>query len=415
MIKIIYKLHRNTYIHFLMSILKGEIMIRRMVNRYNTDCLKYDAVEEVFGTKNVIPLWVADMDIPAPKVVRRALHKRVNHPIYGYSIHNDCFYSTIISWVKDHFQWDIDKEWITCTPGIVPAINVAVMGLTEKGDEIIIQPPVYPPFFSAVKDHDRTLVTNPLKNEDGRYTMDIDDLKAKITPKTKLLILCNPHNPVGRVFTKEELIELGSICKKNNIIIISDEIHADIVYEPHKHIPIASISKELSDITITCMAPSKTFNIAGFATSEIIIENESIRERFRYITQTLHICGGNILGDAALIASYDKGQPWLKRTLKFLKENIDFVMDYVEKNIPSIKIVEPESTFLLWLDCSALGMRQKELNDFFVNDAHLGLSNGAMFGKCGQGFMRMNIGTCRRTLKKTLKQLKEAVDKSIDS
>ncbi|MCF7833622.1 MAG: PatB family C-S lyase [Candidatus Marinimicrobia bacterium] len=386
-------------------------MIRRMINRYNTDCLKFDAVEEVFGTKDIIPLWVADMDISAPNVIRRALRQRVKHPIYGYSIHNECFFKTIISWIKDRFEWEIEKEWITCSPGIVPAINIAVMSMTEKGDEIIIQPPVYPPFFNAVTDHDRSLITNPLKYENGRYTIDFDDLKKKISAKTKMIILCNPHNPVGRVFSKDELTELGNICIENNIIIVSDEIHADIVYEPHIHIPIASLSKEFSDITVTCMAPSKTFNIAGFATSEIIIENEEIRNKFRYITQTLHICGGNIIGDAALIAAYDKGKPWLKRTLKFLKENIDFVMDYVKENIPSIKIIDPESTFLLWLDCRELGMSQKELTDFFVKEAHLGLNDGAMFGECGEGFMRMNIGTCRRTLKKALKQLKDAVEK----
>lgn len=396
-------------------LLKDAQMIRRKINRYDTDCVKYDAVEEVFGNKDVIPLWVADMDIPAPKVVRRALHKRVNHPIYGYSMHNECFYKSIQNWVKDHYSWDIEKEWISCTPGIVPAINIAVMTLTEKNDEVIIQTPVYPPFFNAVIDHGRELVVNPLKNKNGRYSMDFDDLKAKITPKTKLLILCNPHNPVGRVFTKEELVKLGSICKKNNIIIISDEIHADIVYEPNKHIPIASISKEFSDITVTCMAPSKTFNIAGFATSEIIIENEAIREKFRYIPQSLHICGGNILGDAALIASYTHGKPWLKRTKKFLKENIDLVIGYIRENIPSIHVEVPESTFLLWLDCREWGMNQKELVDFFVNEAYLGMNDGTTFGVCGEGFMRMNIGTCRRTLKKALKQLKEAVDQTIDN
>jgi len=389
-------------------------MIKRMINRYNTDCLKYDAVEEVFGTKNVIPLWVADMDIPAPAAVRRALHKRVNHPIYGYSIHNECFYKSIQNWLKDNYSWVIEKEWVSCTPGIVPAINIAVMALTEKSDEVIIQTPVYPPFFNAVTDHQRKLVVNPLKNENGRYSMDFDDLKSKITPKTKMLILCNPHNPVGRVFTREELIELGNICLENNIIIVSDEIHADIVYEPNIHIPIASISKEFSDITVTCMAPSKTFNIAGFATSEIIIENEELREKFRYIPRSLHICGGNIIGDAALIASYSHGKPWLKRTKKFLKENIDFVIEYIRKNIPSIHIEVPESTFLLWLDCRKWGLNQKELNDFFINEAHLGLNDGAMFGECAKGFMRMNIGTCRRTLKKALKQLKDAVDQTID-
>ena len=386
-------------------------MIRRKINRYNTDCLKFDALEEVFGTKDVIPLWVADMDIPAPAEVRKALKKRIKHPVYGYPIHNECFFKTIISWIKTNFDWEIDKDWITCSPGIVPAINIAVMTLTEKGDEVIIQTPVYPPFFDAVKNHERTLVENPLKYDNGRYTMDLDDLKKKVTSKTKMLILCNPHNPSGRVFTEEELTELGKICLENDILIVSDEIHADIVYQPYRHIPIASLSEELSNITITCMAPSKTFNIAGFATSEIIIKNEELRERYRYIPRSLHICSGNIIGDAALIAAYKKGRPWLKRTLAFLEENIDFVVSYIKKNIPSIKIGKPESTFLLWLDCSAWGMSQEELVDFFVNEAHLGLNDGAMFGDDGKGFMRMNIGTCRRTLKKALIQLKEAVDR----
>ena len=386
-------------------------MIIRKINRYNTDCLKFDALEEVFGTKDVIPLWVADMDIPAPADVRKALKKRIKHPVYGYPIHNECFFKTIISWIKTNFDWEIDKDWITCSPGIVPAINIAVMTLTEKGDEVIIQTPVYPPFFDAVKNHERTLVENPLKYDNGRYTMDLDDLKKKVTSKTKMLILCNPHNPSGRVFTEEELTALGKICLENDILIVSDEIHADIVYQPYRHIPIASLSEELSNITITCMAPSKTFNIAGFATSEIIIKNEELRERYRYIPRSLHICSGNIIGDAALIAAYKKGRPWLKRTLAFLEENIDFVVSYIKKNIPSIKIEKPESTFLLWLDCSAWGMSQEELVDFFVNEAHLGLNDGAMFGDDGKGFMRMNIGTCRRTLKKALIQLKEAVDR----
>ncbi|MEA2078189.1 MAG: PatB family C-S lyase [Candidatus Marinimicrobia bacterium] len=389
-------------------------MLRKKINRYNTDCLKFDALEEVFGTKDIIPLWVADMDIPAPTVVRRALRQRLHHPVYGYYIHNKCFFESIIGWIKDQFSWEIEKEWITYTPGIVPAINIAVMSQTEKDDEVIIQTPVYPPFFNAVTDHNRKLITNPLKNENGRYSIDFDDLKSKISSKTKMLILCNPHNPVGRVYTWEELTELGNICRKNNIIIVSDEIHADVVYKPNKHIPIAGISKEFSDITITCMAPSKTFNIAGFATSEIIIENKEIRDKFRYTTSTLHICGSNILGDAALIAAYKHGKPWLKRTMRFLEKNIDFVVGYIRENIPSIHVSKPESTFLLWLDCREWGMSRKELTDFFINEAHLALSDGSMFGECGEGFMRMNIGTYRRTLKKALKQLQEAVDKSID-
>lgn len=391
--------------------MRREDMFKRSFNRYNTDCVKYDALEAVFGTKNVIPLWVADMDIAAPRPVIKALHKRINHPIYGYSLHNHCFFESIISWIKDHFDWEIEKEWITCSPGIVPAINIAVMSMTQKGDEVIVQTPVYFPFFPAVENHERVLLKNPLKEIDGHYTMDFDDLKKKISKKTKMIILCNPHNPVGRVFKREELIELGEICLKNNITIVSDEIHADYVYAPNKHVPIASISEELSEITVTCMAPSKTFNIAGFATSEIIIKNDELRKKFRYITESLHICGGNILGDAALIASYQKGKTWYENTKKFLENNIDFVIDYIHENIPEIKVHKPESTFLLWLDCRALGMKQKELNDFFINEAGLGLNNGEMFGENGVGFMRMNIGTSRKVLKKALIQLKNAVDK----
>ncbi len=386
------------------------MIFRRKINRYHTDCLKYDAVGTVFGTTDIIPLWVADMDIPAPAVIRRALRKRVHHPIYGYSIHNECFFKSIISWMHERFGWEIDKDWITCTPGIVPAINIAVMSLTGPGDEIIIQPPVYPPFFKAVTDHGRELVTNPLKFEDGRYTFDLDDLKRKITSKTKMLILCSPHNPVGRVFSREELSALGDICLEHGITIVSDEIHADIVFAPARHIPVAAISPELSAITVTCMAPSKTFNIAGFATSEIIIENQTLRDKFRYITQSLHICNGNILGDAALIAAYQHGKPWLNRTLKFLEENIDLVVSYISEHIPMITVLKPESTFLLWLDCRKLGLTQEELTAFFIREAGLGLNDGATFGEGGEGFMRMNIGTCRRTLKKALKQLKEALE-----
>jgi cysteine-S-conjugate beta-lyase len=386
-------------------------LLNRKIDRYHTDCLKYDAVEKVFGTDDVLPLWVADMDIPAPKAVQRALIKRVHHPVYGYSMHNTCFFKSIIKWLDKRFDYKVEKEWITCTPGIVPAINIAVMSLSDPGDEIIIQPPVYPPFFTAVTKQDRTLITNPLKETDGYYEIDFEDLESKISSKTRMLILCNPHNPVGRVFNREELVRLGDICLKNNIIIVSDEIHADIVYAPNKHIPIASIDPKYADITITCMAPSKTFNIAGFATSEIIIPNEEIRKKFRRITETLHICNGNILGDAALIASYQHGEKWLKKLLKLLEHNINFVISYAEEHIPSLKIRRPESTFLLWLDCRGWGMSREELNDFFIHEAKLGLNDGGSFGDCGNGFMRMNIGTCTCNLKKAMKQLQAAAKK----
>ncbi|MDD3966549.1 MAG: PatB family C-S lyase [Candidatus Neomarinimicrobiota bacterium] len=385
-------------------------MLNRKIDRYNTDCLKYDAVEKVFGTRDIIPLWVADMDIPAPREVQKALIRRVRHPVYGYSLHNKCFFESIIKWLK-RFDYSVEKEWITCTPGIVPAINIAVMALSEPGDEIIVQPPVYPPFFYAVTDQKRTLVTNPLREEEGRYRIDFDDLERKISVKTRMLILCNPHNPVGRVFSREELSRLGDICLKNNIVIVSDEIHADIVYAPFKHVPIASIDKKYSDITITCMAPSKTFNIAGFATSEIIISNEEIRKKFRHITETLHICNGNILGDAALIAAYKYGEKWLKELMRLLEHNIDFVISYAEANIPSLKIRRPESTFLLWLDCREWGMTQEALNRFFIQEAKMGLNDGSTFGECGTGFMRMNIGTCTCTLKKAMEQLRSAAEK----
>lgn len=391
--------------------MRGVVLLNRRIDRYNTDCLKYDAVENVFGTRDVIPLWVADMDIPAPKAVQKALIRRVRHPVYGYSLHNKCFYESIIKWLEQRFYYHVEKEWITCTPGIVPAINIAVMALSKPGDEIIIQPPVYPPFFSAVTQQERTLVTNPLKENEGFYEIDFEDLEKKISEKTRILILCNPHNPVGRVFTREELSHLGDICLKNNVIIVSDEIHADIVYKPNEHIPIASIDKKYAGITITCMAPSKTFNIAGFATSEIIISNPEIRKKFRHITETLHICNGNILGDEALIASYQHGEKWLIKLLKLLEHNIDFVISYAQELIPTLKIRRPESTFLLWLDCREWGLSREALNEFFIREARLGLNDGGTFGECGSGFMRMNIGTCTCTLKKAMKQLQTAAEK----
>lgn len=379
-------------------------------NRYGTDCVKFDTLEENFGRKDILPMWIADMDYPAPSCVIKALKKRINHPIFGYSLHSDCFFTAIERWIRERHNWAIEKDWLVCTPGIVPAINIAVLTLTDPGDEIVIQPPVYPPFFDAVDSHQRKIIENPLRYDGQKYVMDYDDLESKITDRTKMIVLCNPHNPVGRVFTQEELIHLGEICMRHNIIIVSDEIHADLTFESHTHYPIASLRKEFEDITVTCMAPSKTFNIAGLATSEIIIPNEDLREPFKHLAKSLHICSGNLMGSVALVAAYCHGESWLDKTLLKIRRNVDYVLSFLDRDLPQVKLVDPDGTFLLWLDFRELNMSQQDLKQFMVDKAKLGLNDGAMFGESGTGFMRMNVGCSLSMVKKAMKQLKEAVD-----
>jgi len=376
--------------------------------REGTNSVKYDLRREVFGSSTVIPMWVADMDFRTPDFIIRALADRLSHPIMGYTFRPPAYYSTIADWIYKIHNWKIEKEWICFCPGIVPALNLCTLAFTRPGDSVIVQPPVYPPFFTAVENHGRNLVYNQLKEQDGNWIMDFDRLKMLISEKTKMIIISNPHNPVGRAWTGSELAELGEICLKNNILILSDEIHSDLALPGFKHFPAAAVSGEIADITVTCMAPSKTFNLAGLSTSSVIISNPVLRKYFNNKVEHLHVGNGNIFGMVASIAAYSGGLEWLTELLAYLEGNVNFVMDYFEK-IPEITPVRPESTYMIWLDCRKLGLNNNELQEFFVTRAGVGLMKGTEFGPGGDGFMRMNIAAPRAVVEKAMDQIYKAV------
>jgi cysteine-S-conjugate beta-lyase len=385
----------------------------RAIDRRGTDSVKWDLLNEEFGRDDVLPMWVADMDFAAPPEVCSALNARAEHEIYGYTIRPNSYYESIIYWIKSRHNWSIEKESIINTPGIVPALATAVIAFSNPGDKIIIQPPVYHPFYSVIEGNGREIVANNLKLSDGNYEMDFEDLESKIDDNVKMIILCNPHNPIGKVWGENELKRLGEICKSHNIIIVSDEIHSDIIYKGYKHTPIASISEELSEITITCMAPSKTFNIAGLSTSYTIIPNEILREKFNLTQDSLGIGTGNLFGVCALEAAYVNGEKWLEALINYLDKNMDYMVNFVNNNIDGIKAYKPEGTYLGWLDCRELGLHGDKLKEFMIHKARVGLSDGNIFGEPGEGFMRINLGCTRSMLVEGLNRIKNAVDSRI--
>ena len=377
--------------------------------REGTDCIKYDRREETFGVKDIIPMWVADMDFNTPDFVVESLQKRLEHHIYGYSFRSSEYFQSMISWIKTRHNWTVEKEWISFSPGIVPALNFCTLAFTQPGDSIIVQPPVYFPFFSAAESHGRNLIYNRLTESEGKWDMDYNSLIAGIDSKTKMIIISNPHNPVGRVWTPEELNNLADICLKNNILIISDEIHCDLVLPGFTHTPMASLSEKIAENTVTLIAPSKTFNLAGLSTSSVIIKNPVLRKSFNRIVDNLHVGNGNIFGNTASIAAYANGHKWLDALLDYIDNNIEFVKDYCGKMIPEIIPVQPEATYMIWLDCRRFGMSGKDLQNFFVHKAGVGMNEGSTFGPGGEGFMRMNIGTTHQTVMKAMEQIERAV------
>lgn len=381
------------------------------IDRKNTGCVKFDGVKERFGVEDLIPMWVADMDFPVAKPIIEAIKHRAEHPILGYAKFEDSYYDAIIYWMKNKHNWNIKKEWICFTPGVVSALNYAVQAFSSQGDEIIIQTPVYAPFSKVIKFNGRTIVNNPLKYEDDNYTMDFDDLKRKITSRTKLLFLCNPHNPVGRVWTLEELKTLGEICIDNNIIIVSDDIHFDLIYSGYNHTVIASINETFEENSIICTAPSKTFNIAGLQVSNIIIPNKELRKRFKITLENNAVSGANVFGIEALKASYYHCDDWLSQLMIYLEESLNYVIDFIENYIPKIKVIKPQGTFIIWLDCSNLNMNEKEIKEFFIRKCRLGLDEGSIFGQEGKYFMRMNIACSKKIIEEALNRIKKEVDK----
>lgn len=380
-------------------------------DRQNTDCLKWDKREEVFGRADVIPMWIADMDFPTPPFIIEALRERLDHEILGYSYRPDSYFESFIRWLSDIYGWEIRRELIEFSPGVVPALNMCTLAYTAPGDEIIIQPPVYPPFFGAVNDHGRNLVFNPLIETGKGWIMDFEGLRRAITSRTRMLILSNPHNPVGRAWRHEELHELAEICHEKGIIILSDEIHSDLTMPGIKHVPLASVSEKAASITVTCMAPSKTFNLAGLTTSSMIIPDPLLMEKFRKTLVGLHVHLGNIFGNVASEAAYTHGREWLGQMVRYVESNINLVMDFCRDRLPQIRPVRPEATYMIWLDCRAMGMDGQGLNRFFVEEAGVGMNEGSRFGPGGEGFMRMNLACPQATVVRALKQIENAINK----
>ena len=381
-----------------------------VIKRKGTGAIKTDLLKKRYGREDLIALWIADMDFRCGDFIIDTLTKRCQEGIFGYTTASDSYFESILEWVKNRHHWEIKREWLSYIPGIVKGIAFCVMKFTNPGDKIIIQPPVYHPFFLVPEDHSRKVVTNPLIEKNGKYRMDLEGLKKIVDKeKCKMLILCNPHNPIGITWDKETMQELAHICAENNILVVSDEIHADMGIFGHEHIPFAAVSQEAADNSITFMAPSKTFNIAGIVSSYSIVPNQQLRESFYQYLHASELSDGTIFAYIATEAAYKNGKDWMYQMLEYVENNILFTDKYLKENIPQIKAVIPEASFLIWLDCRALGLPQSELVSLFVNKAHLALNDGEMFGPGGSGFMRLNVGCSRVVLEQALEQLKHAL------
>ena len=389
--------------------MKAKYDFDQIIDRSNTNSVKVEALKDVFGADDLIPLWVADMDFLSPPEITDALKKRVEHGIFGYVEPDAAYFNSIINWLKNRHSWSVVKEDISFVPGVVKGFAFAIDAFTDDNDKIIIQPPVYPPFKSISNGLNREIVTNPLIFENGQYKMDFENLRQLAQTGCKMLILCNPQNPSGRIWSKEELSELAEICFDNQILVVSDEIHADLVLPGYEHVPFATVSEKAAQNNITLMAPSKTFNIAGIVSSFAVVENDDIRNKYFGYLNARQLGEGTIFGYLAAQYAYEYGEEWLNQALDYIQKNIDFVDDYLQKNIPQIKVVMPEASFLIWLDCRELNLSQSELKKFFIQKAKLALNSGTMFGKEGEGFMRLNVGCSRITLEKALDNLKKAV------
>lgn len=382
-----------------------------IIDRKGTDSLKYDFAVERGLPKDVLPLWVADMDFPVEDHIKEALIKASEHAIFGYSDTKDDYFEVLSSWYERRFFWKVKKEWLVKTPGVVFAIAMAIQALTRENEAIIIQEPVYYPFSSTIRANNRKLVINNLVLKKDKYHIDFVDFEKKIIENNvKLFILCSPHNPVGRVWTREELQKLANICLKHKVYIFSDEIHSDLVYEKDTHTIFANLGKDVEDSCIVATAPSKTFNIAGLQVSNIWIANEKMRDAFKEAIDRAGYSQLNNMGLIATKAAYKYGEEWLEELKIYLKSNIDFVREFLKDKLPNIKLMEPEGTYLLWLDCRELGLSEKERQGLIQNKAKLWLDTGTMFGKAGAGFERINIACPRKTLEEAMNRLKEAIN-----
>ena len=381
-----------------------------IIDRRNTGSMKWDCRERSHWEPDVIPMWVADMDFPAPPAVVEAVRRRAEHGIYGYPIGSRSFSTAVAHWLKSRHGWDVKKGWITKSPGVVPSLCLCLNAFTRPGDGIVIQTPVYHPFYHVIDHNDRRLVRNPLMFEAGRTMMDFDDLERKIDAGTRLFILCSPHNPVGRVWTRDELKRLGDLCAARDLIVISDEIHAELVFKGHRHVPLASISEDLARRTVTLHAPSKTFNVAGLETSFAVIPDPEKKRLFDRQIRNASLSLGNIFGPIALQAAYTQGADWLDELLVYLEGNLDLLERFLAERVPRIRLIRPEGTYLALMDCRALEMEQSKLNEFFLKKARVYFNEGPLFGEELRGYVRINFGCPRALLEEALHRLERAVN-----
>jgi cysteine-S-conjugate beta-lyase len=392
----------------------GHYNFDEIIHREGTHSVKYDLRNKIFGTEDVIPLWVADMDFRTPDFVVDAVRRRAGHELYGYTFIPESFYESLRYWMKRRHGWDIRREWILYCPGVVPSLVVALLSYTAPGEGVLVQTPVYYPFFSVIGNNGRMLVENQLELRSGRLCMNEGRLAACLDERVKLMFLCSPHNPGGTVWKREELSRLGELCLKNKTVIVSDEIHADLVFRGHEHCPTASLTEAIAQNTVTLVSPNKTFNIAGLSASVAIIPNRELFDRFRQTLENLHWTIPNIFAITAFEAAYREGEGWLKQLLAYLEGNLNYVLDFMRREIPMIKPLRPEGTYLVWVDCRELGMAPEALKAFMIDRARVGLNEGTTFGSGGEGFQRLNIACPRSVLNEALVRIADAVSKECD-
>ena len=381
------------------------------IDRRGTHCVKFDALKDMYGRDDLLSLWVADMDFATPDFIIDALKRRLDHPVLGYPVQYDGYWQSVVNWIYNHHGWQVQREWMRYIPGIVKGIGMVVNVFTQPGDKIIIQPPVYHPFRLVPEHNGREIVMNPLRREGDSYTMDFEQLEQVIDDKCRILILANPHNPIGITWDKATLARLADIAVKHNLIVISDEIHCDMALYGNKHIPFASVSENAARCSITFGAPSKTFNIAGIVSSYAIVPDEALREKFFAWLTANEMDMATIFAMVATEAAFSEGEEWRQQMLSHIESNIDFVNEYLKANIPEVRAIKPQASYLVWLDFSALELEHEKLIDMLVNDAHLAMNDGAMFGIGGEQHTRLNVGTQRAVLEQAMSQLKEAIDK----
>ena len=383
----------------------------KQIDRYNTNSAKFDTAVAQGYPADVLPLWVADMDFQAPECVQEALHKAADYGIFGYSFLGDGYVKAVQNWFAKRFDWQVERDWLITTPGVVFALSTVVRAVTNPGDAVLVQPPVYYPFYRVINNNGRKLVESPMLYENGKYTIDYADFEEKIVANdVKMFILCSPHNPVCRVWTVEELAKIGAICKKHNVIVVSDEIHCDFAFPEHPHTPFVKACPEMQDRTIICTAPSKSFNLAGLQVSNIFIPGRELYEKVKTEMGIISYDSPNNLGCIACQAAYESGEAWLDACKAYMRENLEFVRTFLAEHLPAIKLVEPEGTYFAWLDCTGLGMTKEELDDVIIHKAKLWLDSGAIFGEVAALFQRVVLACPRATLEEAMRRLEKAIN-----